>query len=375
MKKNIIYLFGVFSIINLLLTGCKEQLETVTTTIESTINGKAVDQVALSLNSYMNYEFTVQSSGKVGRLALIKNVNGVNSNVSIISYSTSSSEKVSGSVEVTSEMQLTLNVYDKAGISIISGKTIIVKIFVTTNVITEIALTSAKTGGVIADVGGGITSRGVCWSTLPNPTVDLTTKTNDGTGTGAFVSTLSNLAMGTTYYVRSYAISSQGVLYGNEQKFTTLSPPVPAIPNGGFEAPVITGFVMNPQPNVWVFTGGGAGMQANGSAFGAKTAPEGVQTALFQQGASLSQTFDFPAGNYAISFKVAQRGAQAQTFEVYFDTKLIGKVQPATADFELFVSDTFTATAGSHKITITGTNAKGGDNSGFVDDVKLVYRP
>jgi hypothetical protein len=72
---------------------------------------------------------------------------------------------------------------------------------------------------------------------------------------------------------------------------------------------------------------------------------------------------------------VAQRGAQAQTFEVYFDAILIGKVQPATADFELFVSDTFTATAGLHKITITGTNAKGGDNSGFVDDVKLVYRP
>jgi hypothetical protein len=84
---------------------------------------------------------------------------------------------------------------------------------------------------------------------------------------------------------------------------------------------------------------------------------------------------EFPAGNYAISFKAAQRGTQAQTFEVYFDALLIGKLQPATSDFELFVSDTFTASAGAHKITIMGTNAKSGDNSGFIDDVKLVYRP
>ena len=373
MKKNIIYLFGCFSIICLLIASCNKTKETVTT-IESTIDGKAVDQTALSLNSFMAYEFAVQSTEKVGRMELIRNVNGINSNISVIGYSTGQTEKVAGSVLVTSEMKLTLNVYSLDN-KVTATKTIQVKIFVTTNAVTDITLTSAKTGGVIADMLTNITARGVCWSTSPNATVDLVTKTSDGTGTGAFVSTLSNLAMGTTYYVRSYINGSQGIIYGNEQIFTTLSPPVPAIPNGGFEAPAITGFVMNPQPNVWVFTGGGAGMQANGSAFGAKTAPEGVQTALFQQAASISQTMDLPAGNYAISFKVAQRGAQAQTFEVYFDTKLIGKVQPATADFELFVSDTFTATAGSHKITITGTNAKGGDNSGFVDDVKLVYRP
>lgn len=373
MKKNIRYLLGFFIVITLFLPACKDQVEAVTT-IESTIDGKAVEQVALSLNSYMNYEFTVQSSGKVGRMELTKNVNGVNTNISVAGSAMSTSEKIAGSVLVTSEMKLTLSVFSIDNKEI-AAKTILVKIFVTTNAVTEITLTSAKTGGVIADMLTNITARGVCWSKSPNATVDLSTKTSDGTGTGAFVSTLSNLAMGTTYYVRSYINGSQGVIYGNEQVFTTLSPPVPDFPNGGFEAPVISGFVMNPQPNVWTFTGGGAGMQRNGSAFGAKTAPEGVQTALFQQAASLSQIFDFPAGNYALSFKAAQRGAQAQTFEVYFDAILIGKVQPATADFELFVSDTFTATAGPHKITITGTNAKGGDNSGFVDDVKLVYRP
>jgi hypothetical protein len=373
MKKNIIYLIGFVFLVGILLTSCKKDSES-TTSIEVKINGNAVDQVALSLNSMMSYEFTVQSTELVGRMELIKNVNGINNSVSVIGYSKGLSEKVSGTALITSEMKLTLNVYSNNN-KITATKTIQAKIFVTTNPVSEITLTSAKTGGVIADILTGITARGVCWSTKSGPTVDLTTKTSDGTGTGAFASELKNLAMGTTYYVRSYINGAQGVVYGNEQIFTTLSPPVPAIPNGGFEAPAISGFVMNPQPNVWVFTGGGAGMQANGSAFGAKTAPEGVQTALFQQAASISQTMEFPAGNYAISFKAAQRGTQAQTFEVYFDALLIGKLQPATSDFELFVSDTFTASAGAHKITIMGTNAKSGDNSGFIDDVKLVYRP
>jgi len=372
MKKNIIYLLGIFTIIGLFLTQCTKQTETVTT-IQATINGNAVDSVALSLNSLMSYEFTVQSSENVGRMELVKKVNGINTNITVAGFASSPDEKVAGSVEVTSAMQLTLNVYSNNN-TLNATKTILVKIFVTTNAITEITLTSAKTGGVIADVGGSITARGVCWSKLPNPTNDLSTKTSDGTGAGAFTSSMTNLGMGTTYYVRSYAVGTQGVIYGNQLIFTTLAPPVPAVPNGGFELPVISGFVMNPQPNVWTFTGGGAGMQANGSPFGAKTAPEGVQTALFQNAASISQTFDFTAGNFAVSFKAAQRGAQAQKFDVFFDATLIGKFQPATSDFELFVSDTFTATAGPHKLTISGTNGTG-DNSGFVDDVKLVYRP
>ncbi len=144
-----------------------------------------------------------------------------------------------------------------------------------------------------------------------------------------------------------------------------------SVPNGGFEAPSITGYSMNPQPNVWTFTGTGAGMQRNGSPYGANSAPEGVQTALIQRVASISQTFDFTAGNFALNFMAAQRGNEAQSFEVYFDNTLIGLCKPATANFEYFVSNTFTVTAGPHKITIAGTIASD-DNSGFIDDVKLL---
>lgn len=87
---------------------------------------------------------------------------------------------------------------------------------------TAITQTSATCGGnIVADGGFGVTVRGVCWSTSANPTVDLTTKTTNGTGIGNFTSNITGLTLGTTYYVRAYARNSAGVAYGNEATFTT----------------------------------------------------------------------------------------------------------------------------------------------------------
>ncbi|MCF8317286.1 MAG: hypothetical protein K9I02_00945 [Haliscomenobacter sp.] len=92
----------------------------------------------------------------------------------------------------------------------------------TTSAITAITTTSATSGGNITSEGGAsITSRGVVWSTSTNPTITLTTKTSDGTGTGSFTSLLTNLTPKTTYYVRAYATNSAGTGYGNEITFTT----------------------------------------------------------------------------------------------------------------------------------------------------------
>ena len=49
-------------------------------------------------------------------------------------------------------------------------------------------------------------------------------KTNDGTGTGAFESNLTDLLSRTTYYVRAYAINSAGTSYGDQVSFSTDSP-------------------------------------------------------------------------------------------------------------------------------------------------------
>jgi len=58
-------------------------------------------------------------------------------------------------------------------------------------------------------------------SSNTNPTIALTTKTLDGSGTGTFTSSLTGLTPNTTYYVRAYATNSVGTAYGNEVSFTT----------------------------------------------------------------------------------------------------------------------------------------------------------
>jgi len=92
--------------------------------------------------------------------------------------------------------------------------------------LSEITSISAMGGGNIStDGGASVTARGVCWSTSQNPTVSLSTKTTDGSGTGSFISSLSGLQSGTTYYVRAYATNSQGTAYGSQVSFTTTSAP------------------------------------------------------------------------------------------------------------------------------------------------------
>ena len=97
--------------------------------------------------------------------------------------------------------------------------------FVNTEMVDYVTLNTAMSGGNVIDDGGMVvTSRGVCWSTEPNPTVD-NSYTVEGSGTGAFSCIITGLEQGTTYYVRAYATNSVGTAYGEEVSFTTLSIP------------------------------------------------------------------------------------------------------------------------------------------------------
>lgn len=90
-----------------------------------------------------------------------------------------------------------------------------------TTYISGVSASSAISGGNITNDGGTtITARGVCWSITTNPTIS-NTKTTDGSGTGAFTSSITGLTAGTTYYLRAYATNSTGTSYGNEVSFTT----------------------------------------------------------------------------------------------------------------------------------------------------------
>jgi N-acetylneuraminic acid mutarotase len=92
---------------------------------------------------------------------------------------------------------------------------------ITTTTVTEIKAGSAVSGGnIITDGGNPITSRGICWGTDPNPTIN-NIKDSDGPGLGSFTSDLAWLDPGTTYFVRAYAVNSTGVAYGNQLSFTT----------------------------------------------------------------------------------------------------------------------------------------------------------
>ncbi len=91
----------------------------------------------------------------------------------------------------------------------------------TTTAVTSVTTTTASTGGKISSDGGAsVTARGVCWSTIQNPTV-TDSHTEDGSGTGSFISSLTGLIPGTTYYIRAFATNIAGTAYGNELSFKT----------------------------------------------------------------------------------------------------------------------------------------------------------
>jgi uncharacterized protein (TIGR02145 family) len=97
---------------------------------------------------------------------------------------------------------------------------------IATTAVSNVTQESAQSGGTITDDGGvPVTARGVCWKASSEPDI-LDSKTEDGTGTGIFTSSVTGLDPGTTYYLRAYATNSQGTAYGEERTFATKTAPV-----------------------------------------------------------------------------------------------------------------------------------------------------
>jgi hypothetical protein len=85
---------------------------------------------------------------------------------------------------------------------------------VNTSTISYTTENSATGGGTVTEEGGSpVTSRGLCWSTSADPTIN-DSKTSDGSGIGTFNSSLTGLTAGRLYYVRAYASNSVGTSYG-----------------------------------------------------------------------------------------------------------------------------------------------------------------
>ena len=82
-------------------------------------------------------------------------------------------------------------------------------VLTTTNA-SNITLIGASCGGNITSDGGADIFKRCSMEYNQNPTIALSTKTVDGTGTGSFTSSISGLTPNTTYYVRAYATNSVG---------------------------------------------------------------------------------------------------------------------------------------------------------------------
>ena len=92
---------------------------------------------------------------------------------------------------------------------------------VTTSAVTDIMAESVTFNGSTPSANGGtITSRGFCYSTSENPTINNNKATVTGT-TGQMTKSVANLEENTKYYVRAFATTSFGTTYGQQITFTT----------------------------------------------------------------------------------------------------------------------------------------------------------
>ena len=82
-------------------------------------------------------------------------------------------------------------------------------------------------GTIVDDNGATVIERGVCWATTENPTVSDNKVVADNETT-SFSLSITGLEKGTIYYVRTYAVNSIGIAYGETVSFTTTDIPVVA---------------------------------------------------------------------------------------------------------------------------------------------------
>lgn len=165
-------------------------------------------------------------------------------------------------------------------------------------------------------------------------------------------------------------------------KYLAPSTQAAGIANGSFELPATGSFLYNPTGGNWSFTGA-AGIQHNGSAWGAPSAPSGVQTAFLQCGTSgsgpvngtISQSVSFAStGTYSVSFRAALRSwtttSTKMSFKVMIDNTVVGNFSPTSTQFSVFTTTPTNVTAGNHVLSFVGTSPAA-DTSDFIDAVTL----
>ena len=97
------------------------------------------------------------------------------------------------------------------------------QVTVTTSEPMLITAISAMCGGeVTSNDGTYIITKGLCWATHENPTTNDDFYQEAESGVGSFSISMTELNIATTYYVRAYAVTPNGTVYGDQKNFTTM---------------------------------------------------------------------------------------------------------------------------------------------------------
>jgi hypothetical protein len=195
---------------------------------------------------------------------------------------------------------------------------------VTTGNVTNITATGAScSGNVTSDGGFAVTARGLCWSQTQNPTIS-DSHSNNGSGTGAFNGTLTNLQIGKTYYIRAYATNSQGTSYGNQVHFNTSN----GMPSVTTTSPTLNGATVTTGGNVT--SDGGFPVTARGVCYGPYPNPDLTSTFSHTSNGSglgyFTSTFSLPDGydtyyirSYATNVNGTTYGNQLVIIKAYYE--------------------------------------------------------
>jgi hypothetical protein len=157
------------------------------------------------------------------------------------------------------------------------------------------------------------------------------------------------------------------------------------IANSGFETPSVSAYQYNPSGGSWTFTAQsgatGSGITTNGSFFtnANSAAPEGTQVAFLESFGTISQQLTglIPGTTYNLTFSAAQRASQTgESWNVTVNGQVIASYNPgpnATSYTDYTVG--FVAPSATPTLSFVGTDLANGDNTVFIDNVRLTVIP
>jgi hypothetical protein len=174
--------------------------------------GSTITEYGFVWNNTSNPTFTGSN-----KILLGTTTNGINSNFNFSHNFSSLNSNTKYAIRAYAVNNAGVNYSTEASFTTLAGLP-----SVTTSDPTSLTSTSVTlSGNATADGGSAITQKGIVFSLQSGPTISLTTKSENGAGTGLFSATVSGLSRNTRYYYRAYATNSVGTIYGTEKSFTT----------------------------------------------------------------------------------------------------------------------------------------------------------